>query len=1816
MSAPRITFNSGVKTPESTAPKITFGNGVETPESRAPKITFSNGIQNQATAPTTGAVTPARKTSALKNVTTLPVLDDIKQDITQTVRGAAANQELGRFGAGNGERTSTGAGRKAGKSATAFDVAKNAVDTGLNQFNSGLAKTLDFILPTEFLGEHDPVSKLNDYYSGKYERAQQELERSTADKGKAAQVAGQVAAGIAAAVPNAILALMSGGTSAAAQGTTAGLEAASAAANSGGLLSTIGSTAQQLVKNPMYWSSVSQTLGTDYEDAKADGASETEAIASAFISSLLNAGVEVGGGIETLPAQLQNGSKSAVREWVKSALDEGKEEVVQDIISGLTQKAIYDHDKKYVSAEDNSAVINPYVLGQDFAMGAAVGGILGGAQTGINSALNATARNRITPMPGSGIEGAQSIDRTVTELPRVEQVNTDTAGTESAAEGVQGQNNTASTGEPFSRQAQNALSRLSNGETVRLEELYAIPEIAEVRAKDVSETADISTPEREMLRENTVQTLYRQGSFTGVEKNGDGGYNGTVKRDRRADIVIGAPAAGKSSVLVNPLSQAHGSRVIDSDMAKALLPEYDNGKGASAVHKESSGIRDRLLTMSVANGDNIVWPQVGRDLNGLVDDIQLLKKLGYQVYLHLNELPAEKATGRAINRFLTEGRYIDPGLVLSVGDTPTRNYHILRNTGGLLNGYSHYSNDVAYGERPILIESEETPLVADAGGYRGRREVGDRSVAQTGDGDGKTQSTGQLTESVDGYGRNTVGSAQAQFAYKADIRPEVQKNVAPVYGSPANSATYQTETETTFTDPSIFDNSSGVNRNSAQTSQNDASNKRFAMSADGLVDEVVSGDYGRNTVGSAEAVSPYQEAPTQSVADRMFTEQEMQKHDLESKHQVYSNKQSRYDAAVMLDSDYEGEVERLKADEWGPAENVEGHMILENLVKQARRTGADEDWAKVKEWKQLYDRKGGTEAGQTLQSRAQFTNSAANLTAEAADFLDSDKAKKLNREKRTAVIDSVADQSEALENIPEGDTGALIDLIKRNSEIRRTTGLFSKKTSKQMNWALNYIADNVSDGEAFLRGVAADQIRSIPLDYSKTSFTERAKSLRVQFMLSKISTIMRNLASNNVFDPLETLSNDTGLVADLLMSKVTGQRTTAFEKSWLSKAKRHGSLEGALKSFVEVGLDADSAGSKYEGTGGRTFKMTGNPLERFLSTWSKFQNYTLTTTDEFQKGGIRAETQESIDKLKRSGKLDADSLSEWADETAKQRTFQNDSKLAKSVSKAKQAANDIVHIGDIGAGDILVPFAKVPSNLVTQAANYSPVGMINGLRQTVEVMIDSKKGNYSAEKQAQAARNFGRGLTGTGLLAAFTAFALKGVIDVAGDDDKDKEALERAQGRTGTQWNLSATLRLLNGGSGEWRDGDTLMSIGFLDPLNSIMAAGALIADEYEEDGSISAGDVMKASLGAVWQSVLDLPAMSSINDLMTTYEYAEGDILSDKLINAGLDYAGGELESFVVPNFLRGIATGLDDTVRNRYGGETIKETTADGIKSGLPVFRESLPASLDPFGREKTQTGNTALNILNNNLLPGALTKYKETDVEKTLEDVYEATGNAAVYPDRKAPSSFSVDNQKYTLDQEMKDEFMTTAGETALEIMMDLIDSESFQRMNEETQGQYLALANEYARAVAKVEVTDGKYELTGTNKKIAAAEDAGLSAADYIMYKLDSEAYNEDGEGAMKISEVAAAIQNSGMSEKEQTAYWLVSYPEWPEKAEEKGVDIEDYIKYKQYTYGVEGDKNAKGDTISESKKKNMIAALVDAGYTQSEAKALYDAINAK
>ncbi|MBU6430553.1 MAG: zeta toxin family protein, partial [Cyanobacteria bacterium REEB65] len=173
---------------------------------------------------------------------------------------------------------------------------------------------------------------------------------------------------------------------------------------------------------------------------------------------------------------------------------------------------------------------------------------------------------------------------------------------------------------------------------------------------------------------------------------------------RRADVVIGPPAAGKSTALVEPLLKQHGGVLIDADEAKTMLPGYDNGLGANAVHEASAYIAERLLRDKVVGaGANFVQPIVGKNLKKVDELLKSYAEAGYEVHLHFVELPIEKALQRALTRYIETGRLLDPAYISGIDHLPAKAFDELKSRP-YVRSYEKVSTDVPFGEPPIVTE--------------------------------------------------------------------------------------------------------------------------------------------------------------------------------------------------------------------------------------------------------------------------------------------------------------------------------------------------------------------------------------------------------------------------------------------------------------------------------------------------------------------------------------------------------------------------------------------------------------------------------------------------------------------------------------------------------------------------------------------------------------------------------------------------------------------------------------------------------------------------------------------------------------------------------------------------------------------------------------------------------------------------------------------------------------------------------------------------------------------------------------------------------
>ena len=246
---------------------------------------------------------------------------------------------------------------------TPLSVLGHNTMAGIAGINRGFYSTLDFLLPDvitpQFVQDKIDAAKRTN------EDIQEKVRRYNYERGgKIGGAIGDLYQSALGMIPQAVIAVMSGGTSAAAKG---GSTLAGAADD------IVSNITRQLTKNAGYMSSFASTVGTDYERAKAAGASDAEAAFSAILSSAATAGIETMGGID-----VPQGSASRLRNALNTALEEGSEEVLQDLAQSIVEKGTYNPDKAW--AGENGVFDLGRAL-QNFGAGAILGGGFGAART-------------------------------------------------------------------------------------------------------------------------------------------------------------------------------------------------------------------------------------------------------------------------------------------------------------------------------------------------------------------------------------------------------------------------------------------------------------------------------------------------------------------------------------------------------------------------------------------------------------------------------------------------------------------------------------------------------------------------------------------------------------------------------------------------------------------------------------------------------------------------------------------------------------------------------------------------------------------------------------------------------------------------------------------------------------------------------------------------------------------------------------------------------------------------------------------------------------------------------------------------------------------------------------------------------------------------------------------------------------------------------------------------------------------------------------------------------------------------------------------
>lgn len=790
--------------------------------------------------------------------------------------------------------------------------------------------------------------------------------------------------------------------------------------------------------------------------------------------------------------------------------------------------------------------------------------------------------------------------------------------------------------------------------------------------------------------------------------------------------------------------------------------------------------------------------------------------------------------------------------------------------------------------------------------------------------------------------------------------------------------------------------------------------------------------------------------------------------------------------------------------DWTAEDNTTAHRIISELQKN----GGDGAQSQITEM-QMKIREINANAGQLIQSnRIGMTMEDASTPEAAAQravnaIMDMDEKNSTFRQKKggqtykqwqKATADNLNRIGMEIERVKDGDSAGMRDIIRQIARSRKTTAWFG--TSQNLTKAAETVLGTLDFDD--LKVVASTQLAAMPDDFRARTKTEVAMAVRKSHMLASLKTTIRNLSGNASAGFLDAMSDSgAGQLMDSMLSKITGKRTVGND---LTKARAYAkgatnaAKFAALCVELDIPVETDSLSSFSSAVGGKnggkymgkTFRPDGNVAMRAMYAFQKYMGYDLDVSDKIFEGGTNNAVSESLANIQNSNLTDEEvqRLSEY---TANRRTFKDatwtdengkrhGSTLSRGAVGVKNAVSSIGAPAEIAA-DVVLPFASVPANVAQTGIDYT-VGIAKGTGEIISIIKDAKAGkDIDVVRQRQAVSDFGRGVTGTVMIAAFAAAAARGIIKVNSPKDKDEKALIQAEGRNGAQFNWSAFQRSLSGESDGWQDGDIITSFDFLEPFNTQLYLGYELA---QGDSVLEAlAKYPDASVQSVLNSFMDTPMMSGLVDITELVDNLTSAETAGGRADAFAGYAGDTASSFI-PQYLRQAAQVADGYYRDTRG-DTSAEYAMNNILAAIPGLSQTLPKKISGLGEEQQRGG-----FLETFADPTYTKQYRRNEVTGYLEDLKDKTGDSSFFPDRQAPMDIRVDGETVALDGAARETYQKTYGNLVNGYYRSLIGSDVFERFTPEQKAAALNKAKSYAVEHAKSEVSG----YTTDKPKIAA------------------------------------------------------------------------------------------------------------------------------
>jgi|GEM_PF-6093362 len=518
----------------------------------------------------------------------------------------------------------------------------------------------------------------------------------------------------------------------------------------------------------------------------------------------------------------------------------------------------------------------------------------------------------------------------------------------------------------------------------------------------------------------------------------------------------------------------------------------------------------------------------------------------------------------------------------------------------------------------------------------------------------------------------------------------------------------------------------------------------------------------------------------------------------------------------------------------------------------------------------------------------------------------------------------------------------------------------------------------------------------------RTGALEAVSTARKGSMLSGVATSLRNALSNATQKlRLEGL-RPVDAAVDLLVSKVTGVRTTEF--GWIGTgALRERSAKAAaatlkdVKSIARHGATAEDLARVDVPRGLNTGVKWIDAVVNTGGKWQSMQDRPWYQSAYFrsieEQANLMAKAEKGLENVAGRAKYLRDNPTEamkaQAAVDAELATFSSDNALSSWLGSAKRH-----HPAISFAIDLVMPFRKIPINIGTEIATANPVlGPIKAGYHAHEIL---KAGAAApATRAARDAHESAR--TVATLVDLYRVAAREGAKTAAGRAAQKKLSQSVTNGAAGTAlmgygWWLASQGLMVGASSSDATErstnealgirpaslvvGDRRISVTGLHPFLNVIALGAtkfandqrelekkaergaelqkrgLPNDAVEEYVDTLARDALDYS--SIWQ---DQPYFSGIKAITDTMR-------SERSLNA---YLGTQLGSFV-PAIVRDLGTVAGDTEVVR-GGDGLIDTAL----ARVPWVRAELPAKSTSLGQDiPAPRGWEVLDVFNTTVDP----------------------------------------------------------------------------------------------------------------------------------------------------------------------------------------------------------------------------------------------------